>query len=194
MGRKNKFQSVMIKVCLACFVWMIINISGARLPYIYTDFSTICRALIIFPILFSTSFYIIFIHRFKGYKVSPHRLSLERYSSTKEKVKDTLFTLFSLGCIAAFFAYFSINISVWITKLTATDTYSESFIIDGVKDRGSTGVDLFLSKTDKSEKVILHLSNSRYRENNWRRYERICVKGRTSMFGTIIDHENRCSK
>lgn len=193
--RKQPSKLVLVITFLVAFFWIAVVITGVRLPYIYTEFSFQFRMFILFPILFCVLCYFMFFHHFKGYKVSAYNLKMKEVSSGRDKIKEKLILIVGLVFIPAIISWTSITFPVWITKLVATEPYLQNFNISKIKDRGSSGVELVLLSANTTEQVTLHLSNSRYRKKRWSRDDKICIKGRTSVFGTISDYEARsCTK
>lgn len=176
-------------------LWFLVILTGIRLPYIYTEFAFRIRAYFLFPLLFGTIGYFAFIYR-RANGSTGYMQAINRLPTRSEKVKQTLWGLFGWVLISSGIVWTSVGITAWATHIFSQKHYTNSFQITKIKARSGTGwsriFDLGLIDKTTDEKVTLRLNRARFEQNHWKVGEEICVKGRKSIFGTIIDFEDRC--
>ena len=183
-----------IRLAFGCvLLWVFITYSGRRLPYIYTELSDHLRVFGLFPLLLGLMVYFGFIYHKSG-EATGYRQSMNKLPVGKERVKATAWGLFGLLLISGGLAWTSTAFPAWATNLFATERYAYEYSIADITKRNgpvwSALFDLQLIGAEGDE-VTLRLNRIRYERNRWKTGERICVLGRTSVFGTIIDDTTR---
>lgn len=177
-------------------LWMLIVVTGTRLSYLYTDFSFQIRAFVLFPLLLIALVYFGFIYHKPNQKTG-YKQAMSNLHSRKDRIKTTTWGLLGLILIPATIAWTSIAFPAWAAKLLATEKYEKSYEITDITVRSgavwSTLFDLDLTDPLTKERVVLRLRRSQYDQSHWRSGEHICVQGRASMFGTIIDDVSKRS-
>lgn len=183
-------------ICLtfgALMLWGLIVSIGIRVPYLYTEFAFQVRTFALYPLLLITLIYFGFIYHKPNQKTG-YMQAMDGLSTRKERIKNTLMSGVGLVGIPAFIAWTSIAFPAVATQLFASERYTKICYIDDINHRSAAGArtlfDLEMTNI-AGEKVSLLLSRSRYEQNNWRTGEKICVIGRTGIFGTIINETSR---
>ena len=173
--------------------WAICFITGSRLPYIYTDLAFKLRGLIIFPALFCIFGYFAFVYKRPGAK-SGYDLAMDSLRSSAAKIKSTLLGMLGLFFLTGILSWTSIAFTAWLAELIASTPFSQTYTISKITANSgpvwSTTFDLTLIR-DKSEIVDLRLNRVRYEEYSWKTGDVICIRGRTSVFGSIVDTTSR---
>ena len=172
-------------------IWALGFITGSRLPYLYTDFAFKVRAFGVFPTLLCTFGYFAFIYRNErsGWKTG-YKIVMDGLPSRRERLKRILLTAVAFPAFSAMLSWTFIEFPIWAAELTASTNFSQTYTVTKISERSgpvwSTLFDLTLVK-DESETVDLRLNRRRYEEHHWKSGDVICVRGRTSVFGSIAD-------
>jgi hypothetical protein len=172
-------------------IWAMSFIFGSRLPYLYTDFAFKVRAFVIFPVLLGTLSYFAFLYKNErsGWRTG-YNIVMKGLPSRREKIKRILLTIVAFPALSAAFSWTFIAFPILAAELTASTLFSQTYTITEIRARGgavwSTLFDLTLVK-DASETVDLRLNRRRYEAHHWKVGDVICVRGRTSIFGSIAD-------
>ena len=185
---------------LAVALWAVLMQTGTRLPYLHTHFSFLLRAYILFPTLLAPLLYAAFVYRLPNQSIGYIEL-IKQQSTRVRRMKAAVFSLIGLVLIPGGLAWTSIAFPAWAAEVFARTPYVHVYYIEDIKVRSgpvwSTLFDLDLTSIS-TKPVTLRLNRSRYESNHWKTGEWICVLGRTSIFGTIIDDTSRylgrCSK
>ena len=116
-----------------------------------------------------------------------------------KKFKVTLWIIFGIILIPGGIAWTSAAISAWAANIIATESFAQTYQVTDITVRSgpvwSRLYDLDLVNITKQEKkVILRLGRSQWEHHEWKSGDRICVQGRTSLFGTIVDITSPCGK
>lgn len=175
-------------------VWTLIIISGTRLSYLYTEFSFQIRAFVLFPLLLIGLAYFCFIYHKPNQKTG-YRQAMSNLRTRKDRIKATAWGLLGLISIPATIAWTSVAFPAWAANLLANERYVKAYEISDITVRSgavwSTLFDLDLMDPSTKESAVLRLRRSQYDQSLWKRGEHICVQGRMSMLGTIIDNVSR---
>lgn len=175
-------------------LWMLVVLTGMRLPLLRTTIVDGIRVFVLFPLLLGIIIYLVMIRRWPNQPDTLYRMRMKQISTKKEKTKGVALTVFGFLFMTGSLAWTSIAFPAWATMLFASERYMHVYHIDDIHTRsGAQWSTLFdLAMTDAiGEKAALILSRSRYEKNRWRSGEDICLMGRTWMFGTIIDDSSR---
>ena len=200
-SKPRRFSSATIAAVVAgVFFTLKFVVDGSKLPYVYTDFSRAARFYILLPAFIGIFVYIIFF--FRGQKgKSAYLLILEKYQDREERIRMILSCILGILLFSIGFATYSIGVSARITDHTASDPFMHVYKIQTITERGGTPgfipwIELDLSDPASGEVVMLPLNRTDYADTMHgslvlRVGETICVRGRTSIFGTIIDTTTR---
>lgn len=171
--------------------WAVGAFTGMRLPYLYTEFAFQARAFVLFPLLIGTLAYLALIYRTSKQPETLYMMRMKQFSTKKEKTRATAWALFGLMLIPGTIAWTSIAFPAWAAELFASEPYRHAYQVMEVKARSgpqwSALFELSLEDMSGGEPVTLRLNRRMYDEHRWKRGEMICVKGRASIFGTVID-------
>lgn len=171
-------------------LWGSIISTGTRLPYLYTEFAFQVRAFFIFPVLLIALIYISFIRR-NGNQQTGYMSSMSTLPHWKDKIKATAWGLSGMILISGGCAWSSVAFSAWAAKLLATVPYEGAYRVESIATRSgaawSTLFDLHLIDVKLEEKATLRLGRSQWENRHWKAGECIFIRGRTSVFGVIID-------
>lgn len=170
--------------------WAVSAYTGMRLPYIYTEFAFQARAYFLFPLLLGGLAYLVFVYR-RPSQPTGYMQTMNQLKTRKEKIQGTLWGLGGLVLLPSGFAWTSIAFPAWAAELTASEPYRHVYQVVKVKARSgamwSALFDLTLESEKVGEPVVLRLNREMFDQHSWKRGEMICVIGRTSIFGIIID-------
>lgn len=182
-----------ILVFALLLLWIVLVETGTRLPYLYRSIDTEIRLYLIFPLLLAITVFYAFIYRKSGDKTG-FQQAIENAGSKKERSRVVIYGIGGCLLCPAGIAWTSIAFPAWAAQLVADTPYSHIYHIDDITLRSgskwSTLFDLEMS-SPALEPVTLRLNRSRYELNHWKSGDSICVMGRTSVFGTIIDETSR---
>jgi len=181
-------------------LWTIIIYTGQRLPYLYTEFSFSIRAFFIAPLFMGFMFYFCFVYRKPGGKTG--YMQAMQHLEKKEKIKGTIMGLIGFLLIGWCVSWSTVFFPAWAANISAKNYYAESFKISAIKARSgpewSAFFDLYLIDSSGSNSKSLSLNRKLFDKNHWKQGEYICLIGRSSVFGTIIDIQTkdltRCRK
>jgi hypothetical protein len=171
-------------------------IVGVRLPYLYTSVSFSLRAFVLFPLLLLLGLYFGY---FRKNRRGQTRMQVVAGRLSKwEAGKFALKFLLALPIMSALFAWLSPAYPACVAQLLK-EPYAQSvarrYRVDGIRLWGgplwSRVFELELIDSETGEIVELPLTRSRYEETHLQIGERVCAKGRMSVFGTIIDATSR---
>lgn len=177
------------------FLWVAIVTTGTRLPYIYTAFATQVRTFVVFPLLLGGLIYRIYFYRRPG-QPSGFEWRMSLLSSRGERLKAGLIGVVGLFLVSGGIAWTSVAFPAWATKLFATDVVVHQYVVHEITRRSgpewSTLFDLELTDARSGESVVLRLPRAQFELNRrWKPGDSICVRGRKSLFGTIVDSTSR---
>lgn len=171
----------------AVVTWIVVVITGFRLSYVYTPFSFKIRFYVLLPLFLLWLVYFGFIRA----KARGYLGKLLRIRDVKERVSALGWLFLGVLLIPWGVAWTSVAFSAWIAHLYAAEPYQKIVTVSNVKGRGgakwSKSFDLYVVDS-KGGEVILRLNRAHYEEHRWRGGEKMCMVGRTSLFGTIVDH------
>lgn len=177
-------------------LWMLVVTTGTRLPYLYTQFASNLRSFVLFPSLLGLLVYCIFFHKRPGQKVTLYVMRMRTFRTTKERIKENAWLAFGSLLICGTLAWTSVAFTAWGAQLFASERQEGAYQIEEITVRSGPSsralFDLTLVDPTSGHTVVLRLTRSRYERGQWRERDRICITGRTGLFGTIIDHEVRC--
>lgn len=121
-------------------------------------------------------------------------MAIKAAANRTEKVKITLWSVVGLILLPAGLAYTSIAFSAWIVKLTAVQKFSQIYEVHSVLSRsGAVWTRYYeIELLDISSGEIAYLPSTKdgYEKHLWNPEDQVCLIGRTSIFGTIIDSIN----
>jgi hypothetical protein len=179
------------KVVPASLVVMGLVAFGAiSLPYLQTDVAFTFRDLVLFPGLLVVSLYWIYVR--KGIqrgkiKLTPYQYQMHSLTSRAEKIKQTIGAFLGLLLFTYFFSWISLGIPAWATQIFARNEYLGRYVVEDVGSGGKGITELQLRDPKKGEKVVLRLPRGRYRQFPVEVGESVCIRGRTWIFGTVIE-------
>ncbi len=168
-------------------LWVLVITTGMRQTYLYTESSFYLR-IIISLLLFGLYCYFVFIHRFSGHKNTSYKRVVNGIDGRLDKIKKVTPMLFGAIFLVGGVSWTSIGISAWAANLFSATPYMQCFQINKVKSRGTLGYDLKMSQQRNGNSLSMRLSRPNYTIYRLEPGDEVCVEGRTSLFGTIIDH------
>lgn len=175
-------------------IWMVLLYTGLNLPYIYTKFALQLRMYFILPFLV-TVLLVLRSAGISGERRTSAKKEQPRFGGSALRNKEAIKEFFVLILAAFFFSWSSVAFSAWTAKLFATETFTREFQITKIGTHAKRSSNsLALVDQRNGEHVDLVLRTERYRDGRWKVGDTICVKGRTSIFGSISDGEFRQSE
>jgi hypothetical protein len=174
--------------------------SGCWLPYLLTAYHRTLQYYVLSPLLMAG-----FLYMFIFYKWPPGKTGFETarqlYPDKRGKIRFGFLLMMGtllFGWMAA--RDISIGVPAWVAYYTASEPIMQVYQIQVVTERGGPGFtgrfDLGLSDPVSGDEVVLPVKRTDYPETMyarpiWRVGDTLCVRGRTSFFGTIIDKTER---
>jgi hypothetical protein len=168
-----------------------------RLPYLSTGLAFRIRAFFIFPLVVAAMSHGAFVRTSKAtagktaYRYMTDLMDLSR----TERVKRTSVSIAGMILIAAGFACSTIQFPIWAAYLTASRPFARTYTVVRVRTLGgpvwTTMFDVTLSSADYVGTVNLTLTRRTYDQGSWQSGDVVCVRGRTSLFGTIAESTSR---
>jgi len=170
--------------------WMLGVITARRLPYLETSFSQQLRGLVIFPVILTGLVWFAIIHKWAETGMSGFRMAMRGVASRGGRVKQTVLGATGVLAISAGIAWSSIAFPAWATQLFAQRPVALKERILEVK-HASGGYTFRLWDSASAEENSLFVSWGAYDRGRWREGDEICLRGRTWMFGVVVDSLNR---
>src|SRR6266853_720697 len=183
LGRNRSVFLTCIGVVL---LWFVIYESSRRLPYLYTSFAFNIRAFVIFPVLTTLISWFLFIRKWREGGKTGYQMAMEKLEKRRERIKQTLLSLVGLILVSSTLAWTSIAFSVWATALIASAPFAQRYRVGDIR-AVSSFYDVSLTGLSGNQEVALRLTPERMQQRNWATGEIVCVCGRSSIFGTIVE-------
>lgn len=176
----------------AVVIWFLAFETADRLPYLYTPFAYNLRVYAVFPLLLLLAFWATLIHKSPNSGMSGYRTAMAGIQSRRERVKQTLLGFLGVIGIPAGLAWTLIAFPILAAYLSASQPYAEVFRADYLKAYGNR-YDLWMTHPTTGEEVALRQSREQVSEQRrgWNPGDMVCARGRTSVFGTLIESLSR---
>lgn len=178
-------------------VWAVAVLVGYRLPYLYTPFSFQVRFVVIGPALFFALLYFGWIRKNSQHR-SPYQQMLVQIPSKVRRIKTAFLLVVGSVYIPWGLAWSTVFLTASAAQLLVppfAGSFTHTYHIEDIDTWGGpmwTKVyELKLTEPSSGAVVSLPLKRYLYEEHNWKPGEPICVRGRQSIFGTIIDATSR---
>ena len=176
-------------------IWALGFITALRLPYLYTDLAFKIRAYVVFPVLICVYCYFAFIYKSsKAGGKTGFRWVMDQITSGRERAKRILITIVGVPTLAAMLSWSFIEFPIWAAEITASTPFAQAYSVTEIRQQGGSlwrAVYMLTLIPENGESVDLQLDSWRYHQHPWKVGDVICVRGRTSMFGTIMETTQR---
>jgi hypothetical protein len=176
-------QYIFIAAFVIVAVWIGLTETGRRLPYLVTELSRTIRLFALFPLLTAILCWFIFGHRWKPTGMTGYQLRM-RQLPHRQKAHERAGLVVGLLLLPAAFAWMSIHLAAWAAAFTARQPFQQPFTILEIRMQ-SRGHDLQLWSGPRGESAWLYAPGPM--AENVREGDMVCVRGRTSAFGSIVD-------
>jgi hypothetical protein len=173
---------------------MVAAYTGTRLPWLRTDISFFVRIYVLFPALSAGFFWCLFIAKTADGR-TPFRTLISDVRGKPAQIRKTA----SLVAGSLFLPFFLADISyvapAWLAKMVAKDPYAQVFRLSELKERSgplwTLYYEIYLGDSSTGAQATLPFDASSVKEKTWRQGEMVCVRGTTSIFGTIVTSMQR---
>jgi hypothetical protein len=163
---------------------------GARLPWIRNDWTWYFRLFLVYPLLLAPLFYFAFIARSPYTGTSGYKTVMATIGSRRKRVTTTAWGVAGLLFVPGFLAHVSYVAPAWAAELLSHEPWRKTYQIVEIKARSgpvwSLCYECYLVEARPRGEAVLPLRPSVVEQAHLRPGGTICVKGRTSMFGTIV--------
>lgn len=176
----------------AVVIWFLAFEIADRLPYLYTPFAFNIRAYLVAPAILVVMVWFTLIHTWGESGKTGYRMAMDGLPSRKERIKQTLLGSLGLVAVPAGLAWTLIAFPILAAYLSASQPYAEVFRADYLKAYGNR-YDLWMTHPATGEEVALRQSREQVSEQRrgWNPGDLVCARGRTSVFGTLIESLSR---
>ncbi len=185
---RNLFKFVMAVIIF----WMVLVSTGEYLPYIDTSFAWRIRYLLVFPVLLVLMVWFFFIHKWAESGKTGYQMRMVQLTDKRTRVKETLVGGVGVPFISVMIAATAIDFTAWAAFLAPGEPVAHTYAVVRIKAVGSK-YDVVLHDTRSGEQVTLRQSGNHLANRDWRVDDVVCVRGKTSLFGTTIDSVARNS-
>lgn len=172
------------------FAWVLIMQTGQQLPYLYTEQAFNIRAFVVFPLWIGMFSWFVWFHRWEESGETGYQMAMSKFRGRRARFKQAFGGGAGLIFISAGLAWTAVYFSAWAANLFASDDFAQAYQIVNKKAASRyldiEMVDLATGKSASFRSTIIQLS-----EDYWGVGNTICVRGRTSMFGTIVESTER---
>jgi hypothetical protein len=176
-------RAAAIAAFAAFLAWALATAYGRGLPYLITENSRELRTFVLFPAILGLLGWAGFRHRWKSTGMTGYEQAM-RELSRREKLVLTLKMLAGLLFLPAGVSWLSVYLAACVAKVSAEEPLEQTYAVMDIR-RVRAGDEFQLSSVPDGEDAWLYW---RGREaQKFRSDRRICLHGRTSFFGTIID-------
>jgi hypothetical protein len=193
---KNNLEIRYKFIAAFCMAFLFAGMTAGRVGYMITEDSIVIRWFMLFPALLFAWFAYIFFFKWgrqwdaKGHCLTIHQVNLGSVSSFYDGVKLIFAYVVGFPLMAAIFAWFSIGVPAWAALALSQKPYSHEYIY--VPSSGWSKRALYFVDAATQQKILLSLAPKTakiFPEEVRRAYANkiICLKGRTSFFGTIVE-------
>jgi len=169
--------------------WLVVLDTGMDLPYLRTAFAWNVRFYVMCPLLIAMLVYLCFIRDQNGR--TGIQWALSKLPGRWQRLHLILVAVAGLFIVAGGLSWSSIAYPAWITRLCAEQSFVKSYEITSMTSYPNTfrGRTYVLSLVDEkaAEVVELPLSDALVDDQTFTGKKWLCARGRTSMFGTIIE-------
>lgn len=186
------------KIASALVVGVPLAAFGNLQPYLQTEVAFTLRYLVLFPALLIFSIYGLFVHkgvRRGNLELTAYQYRMHSFTSRAGKIKETILGLAGLVLLAFFFSYSSLGVPAWATEIFARKEYLGRYVVEDIGVGGgpvlTTVFKLQLRDPKTGEKVVLPLRRRLYEQFPAEVGESVCLRGRTWIFGTVIEGGGR---
>jgi hypothetical protein len=171
---------------------LVLMMEGSKLPYVQTDLSRCARFYVLLPGFIGAFLYFGIFHKWRIRKTN----FLKKYTDKEERFRMIFSFMIGVPLFSWFLASTSIGLPAWLADLTASDPFTDVYRVEAITERGGPGFtgwfELELRDPTSGRTVMLPLKRTDYAETMysqpiWRVGETLCVRGRVSFFGKIID-------
>lgn len=176
----------------AVAIWFLAFETARRLPYLYTPFAFNVRAYLVAPAIMSVMVWFTLIHKWEESGKTGYRMALDALPILREKIKLSFGGLAGLVLITAGLAWTFIAFPILAAYLLAFQPYAEVYRVDRL-EAVSIRYDVWMTNPDTGEEVALRQSAEQVskQRRDWNPGDMVCARGRTSVFGTLIESLSR---
>lgn len=191
-------QKVLLISTAVLALWAGALYLGLRLPYLRTEFGLEVRAYVVFPVLLVVLLYFAFVYKNeKSGGRTGLQIKMAALPTRRKRWLSVLTFLAASALMCAFVAWSATIYPAFAAELTAATPFAQTYTVENIRVRGgfdrTAFFDLALRPRNGSDQVGLNLGYFSDDKHQWKRGDTICARGRTSIFGTIIDATSRGS-
>jgi hypothetical protein len=186
MENDFKFKLVMA----ASAIWLIAGATANRFGYLITAASYDIRGYIIFPALILCWYFFVFAYkRSSGSRqLTAHQINLKKYRGYTGRSKLIIGYVLGIPLVTACCAWLTIGVPAWLTLFLANKPYAHEYIY--TPEYGS--IKYYFKDTITDQAVFVRVTPKLYESfpNDLSKtyvHKIVCLKGRTSAFGTIVE-------
>jgi hypothetical protein len=122
-------------------------------------------------------------------------MRMKSSSSVNERIKESAKAVVGFAFFSLSFAWLSLGIPAWATEIFARKEYLGRYVVEDIGVGGgptlTTVFKLQLRDPKTGEKVVLPLRRRLYEQFPAEVGESVCIRGRTWIFGTVIEGGGR---
>jgi hypothetical protein len=175
-------------------VFMVAGLSADRLGYLMTEFSFNVRAYVIFPFLILPTYGYMFFLKLDpkwdadGKRLTSHEVNLKRFKSRASRAKMWAGYLVGIPLILGFLAWLTIGIPAYLAKLVAREPFAHEFLYTpgAFIAKGFKFTDALTGEQASVQPTVHLYSNFPEDLSSRSAAKMVCLRGRTSVFGTIV--------
>lgn len=195
MGFARGYWRHFIAAVFLTSIWVLAVTTGGNLPYLSTPFGLYFRALAIFPLLLGMGIWLGFFRVWRTTGLTSHG-ALTKGLSARKRYLSAAKVLVALMVMSGLISYMSSAFSALAAYVMATTPFARTYDVLDVKSfrasrSSTTRYDIQLMRVPGPERVSLRFTDTALSGRDWAEGARVCVVGRSSLFGTIVESVSR---
>lgn len=187
----NKWTFIVVFCVLG--LWMLAVIFGESLPYLATQSSSDIRVRFVFPLLSVFLVWFVFLHKWSETGATGYQMRMRELKNRSGRVKHTLILVFGLFLLAGFISWTSINFARWAAFVSPSEPFSQAYKVISIGAMSGAKLDIEMIGVSGGKTAWLRLTRSKHAQQDWGVGDKVCAKGKISMFGVIVETVTRYS-